>query len=174
MKQLQGYTVGAIAPSNPRAGDVWHELSTAGVSVYGWDWVWSAGRWSSPEQFWDTSYDSNTGIRINYLDIDPRVVRLLEFRSRLIHFVAQNTSNHWKIDLNFTNNGNVKTQLSQLLTAGSGSSIFTPQSAQLSTLVDFRTTGENSSSGLFETFFSPVGSPGAVWGTVRLKYQFVR
>lgn len=172
-KQVQGYTAGSIAPSNPQSGDRWQELSPTGVSLYGWDWIRSADRWVSPEQFWNLSMDWLTEGGNEYLGIDSRNVRLLELRSTLIYSESQTASNFWNIRLFSLRSNNAKTALAEISTADQTASGFNQKVVPLNTLLTFGTGGSENEA-LMEVSTKPSGSAKHLWGTVRLKYRFER
>lgn len=160
MKQLRGYSVGSIAPTNPQTGDRWHELSPLGVSVYGWDWTWSTGRWVSPEQRHSASFNFNLDLFVHWFEVQQRPIQLLSFHAFVRHNVAQ-TNGQWRIRLVF-----VTDPEPFFLTTGNAPGVFTRYQMPLAGVV----------SNILPHFaLVPEGSnPGRIDGSVTLLYQFVR
>lgn len=175
-KQLEGYDIGSIPPATPRVGDRWMETASNGVPLYAWDWVWDSARWVSPEQLWNLSCFGLELLRADFLDVGFRTIQLLDFRSNLFHSIAQTSSNHWRIEIYHRNRGpNSTLPLSTLTTTNVGSTAFTLRSEELSGVLRFPQAQTNlSDATLLEVRIIPVGSPGSLVGTVRLRYQFAR
>ncbi|MBD2090381.1 hypothetical protein H6F67_10995 [Microcoleus sp. FACHB-1515] len=167
MKQLQGYTIGSVAPANPRTGDRWLEISVTGAVLYGWDWVWSGSRWISPEQWWRVSFSDIAALTVHSFDASNLRLLLLDFRTNAYTTATQTSANYWFFRFWETTAQQTRSLLCEVDAIGNAPNQFVSEIVSLASLTT-QPVLELSAN------FVGTSNPGILRGAASVRYQFVR
>ena len=165
-----GETRSATEPATKAIGDLWLELSSLNVPLYGFAWRWDGSNWLSPEFHLDFSVN-NLSARFDYfLHCNPAYNYFFkQINANSVTGQVQTSDHHWEFQVIALTRESAVSSIYMAETTGNAEK-WTRQIIPIFQRWEVLANDTN----LFYLIVQPHNSPGALFAAIQLVYHFAR